>query len=131
MRFPSCEAEFAERTLMIVGGFLAEAAIDDARYGACLLRLLHDRPDGDPRRTIGRKAIDAGRDRGEGNGVQFVPACETQGAPVATREQVVLVIAAAVPDGAHSVNHIVSGKAIALGDLRFACRTAAERPAFR
>jgi len=42
-----------------------------------------------------------------------------------------LARAAPAPDGAHGVDHVARGKPVALGDPRFARRTAAQRLAFR
>src|SRR5690606_14698157 len=89
-------------------------------------RLLRDGFDGDARRALERKAVYAGRDCRKGDRLQPMLAGEAQAFAVAGRQELVLAGAAAVPDGAHRMNHVARLEAEAGCDPRAARRTAAE-----
>ncbi len=88
-----------------------EAAQHHARDAARLARQLrHDRADSDPRGAIGRKTVDAGRDRRESNAGEPVSRGNLQRAPVAGGEQRILIVFAIVPDRPDRMNDVPRGE---------------------
>jgi hypothetical protein len=91
--------------------------------------MLADRIDGDARRLRGRIAVDAGRDRREGDAFEHPFGGDLQRIPVAARKKLRLARAAAVPDRADAMKDEARRKPITAGKPAFAGRTAADRPA--
>ena len=60
-------------------------------------------------RVVGRKAIDAGRDRGKRNRSQAMRHGQVQRRAIAGRQQFLLALAAAVPDRTDRVNDVFAG----------------------
>ena len=83
---------------------------------------------GDGGGAVPGKGVDAGGDRGEGDGVKTVQGAELQGVAVAAREELVLALAAAVPDRADGVDDVPGGEVISAGE---ACRPVSHPPSVR
>src|SRR5215218_436824 len=94
------------------------------------LELFGRRRERDPRRTIEREAEDPRRDRGEGDR----PAVELrrggQGGAVARREQLVLTLAPAAPDGPNGVDDVPRRQTAGVRRLRLAGVATAEQATF-
>ena len=56
---------------------------------------------------------------------------ESEATVVTVRQQLIFSMRAAAPDGADGMDYPLRGQVVRLRDARFACRAAAERPAFR
>ena len=83
----------------------------------------------DAARPVEGKAIGAGRDRGEGDGLEPVGLGECQAVAIARGERLVLALVAAVPDRADGVDDVAGGEVVAAGDARLAGGAAAKGPA--
>src|SRR5262249_36827429 len=99
-----------------------------AAWGGCNLR--RHRADRDAGGTVGRKTIDAGRDRRIGDRSKAVLGRQPKRRAIARGEQLVLSLAAAAPHRADCVDHMPGLELIAAGDLGRAGVAAAERLAF-
>ena len=75
-------------------------------------------------------AIDAATDRRKRDRPHVIFPCQSERALITRGEQRRFAPAAAVPDGAHRVNHVARRQSIAARDARLAGRAAAERAAF-
>ena len=75
-------------------------------------------------------AVGSGGDQREGEAFEAVLRGQAQAVGVAGRQQLTLPCQAAVPDGAHGVDDIAAGQAIAAGQLGLARLAAAQRAAF-
>ena len=95
--------------------------------GQCAPRTVTRVPGG----PLDGEAEDAGADRRECDALQPVIVGQGQADSIAPRQQVVLAVAAAVPDRADGVNHVPGRQAVAAGDLRLPGRAAAEHATFR
>ena len=73
--------------------------------------------------------IDAGTDGGKIHGFAAVFRCQRQTGAVAGAQQLRLAPAAAVPDGAGSVDNVLCGQLIALCDLGLTGLAAVQAPA--
>jgi hypothetical protein len=112
------------------GAIGGEAAEDDARHRRRGWQRISHRFHGDARGTIGRKAIDAGGDRGKGNRAEIVRATERDRGRIAGCEQFVLAAAAAIPDRTDRMDDVFRGKPITPGHFRIARGAAAKGTAF-
>src|SRR5579862_1826810 len=79
---------------------------------------------------IRREAIDAGRDRGKCDRGQAMGHGQVQRRAIAGCQQLLLTLAAAVPDRTDGVNDMLRRQPITAGDLGGAGRAAAKRSAF-
>src|SRR5262249_16297332 len=105
-----------------------EAAEHDAREAARGVRdLCRHGADGDARRALRRKAIDAGRDGGKRDRAQALRGRERQRRAITGRKQVVLALVAAAPHRTARLDDVLGLEAIAAGDLGGAGVAAAER----
>src|SRR6202011_5119112 len=86
--------------------------------------------DGDPRGLFDRVAVDAGGDCREGDATEGVLIGELEGVAVARGERVRFAVGAALPNGAHAVDHMTGFQAIAAGELCLPGVGAAQGPAF-
>ncbi len=127
----SSQAELGERGDVVIGGVLGEAAEHDPRRAAGRGRDFRgDGADRDARGAIRRKAVDAGRDRREGDRAKPMCGAKLERRAIAGGEQLFLARGAAAPDRADRVNHVLGRQPIAAGDLGAAGLAAAERFAF-
>jgi hypothetical protein len=127
----SDQAEVAHGRDVVVSGCRRKTAQNDARDTARRPgQFCGDRTHGDTGGAIGRKAIDPGRYRRKSQRRQPVRGGKLQRGAVAGGEQVVLALAAPVPDGADRVDHVLGRQAITAGDFGTARVAAAERTAF-
>ena len=85
---------------------------------------------GDSRCPLDREAVDAGRDRWEGNRAAAELGRHLERAPVARGEELVLTRPSALPDRPHCVDDVTRQKIAGGGRLRVAGLAAAEQPAF-
>ena len=118
------------RLFMQTGAVDRKAAEYDAGNGWRRLQRLDCGRDRDPRRTIGRKTIDAGGNGRKGNRGEPAGLAKFDRAPITRRQRFVLALAPAVPDRADGMNHMPGRKPIAVGDLGAAGFAAMERAAF-
>src|SRR5215212_6494804 len=129
LQLPPRAVRSAERPLKgRVGGVAEQPEAGLVDFGV----LLHRRAGGvDGRAGAGldRVAVDAGRDRGEGDAGATVLGRELDRAAVAGGEQLGLALFSSVPDGTDGVNHVLHRQAAGAGDLRVAGLAAAERAA--
>jgi len=70
--------------------------------------------------------VDAATDCRERKSAQAVLACQAETIAITTREQLWLVVVAAIPDWAYGVKDVFCGQAIAFGELRVAGLASAE-----
>src|SRR5262245_65438126 len=95
------------------------------------LEVLRGRSERDRGRPLDREAVDAGRDRWEGNRAGAELRRDLERAAVGRLEQLVLAGIAARPDRADRVDHPASREVARRGRLRVACVAASEAPALR
>src|SRR3546814_3317106 len=86
-----------EKVAVERGRVRAEAAEDDPREAGMPREPVRHRPHGDARGAVGREAVDAGRDGGEGDAGEAVRRREVERIAIAAFEQTVLARAAALP----------------------------------
>src|SRR6266404_534585 len=123
-------AEPSHRLRVEVRALVRKAAEDNASdYRRPGQRLDHGR-NRDPRRAIGRKAIDAGGSGGNGNRSKAVGLAQFDGAGVARRQRVILAAVSPVPHRADGMNHMPCRKPVTPGDFGVAGRTAMQGAAF-
>src|SRR5262245_47356053 len=72
--------------------------------------------DRDSCRPVLRKGVHPSADRGKGDALETVLFRQQQTVAIAARQQVVLVVVAAVPDGTDGVDDVAGGQAVAAGD---------------
>ncbi len=103
---------------MMYRGLLREAAEHHARQAAGAARdLRRHGADRDARGAIGRKAVDAGRDRRIGDRGEAMLGRKRERRAIAGREQIVLALVAAAPDRADRVDDVLGLEPIAARDL--------------
>jgi len=106
-----------------------------AERNSCYLRRRSQRIDNGTDRntggTVGRKAIDAGRNRWKGDRGEPVLLAELDRAAIAGGKQIILTKRAAIPHRPNRVDHVSGGEPIALGDLGVAGLATVEHPALR
>jgi hypothetical protein len=107
-----------------------EAAEDDPCHGRGRSQRIDNGGDRNTGGAVGRKAIDAGRNRWKGHGCKPVLLAELHRAAIAGGEQIVLAEGTAVPHRPNRVNHVLGLEPIALGNLGVAGLAAVEHPAF-
>src|SRR5439155_14444934 len=94
------------------------------------LQELFDFKQSDSRGAFAGESIGAGADAWKSNRANRMFGCESQGIAIAARQQLVLVMFAAVPNRTHRVDHPFGGQLVTFGDFGFAGRTAVEFAAF-
>src|SRR5262245_35928505 len=107
-------------------GLGTEAAEHDALNGGLLAQTVEHGGDGDACGTIQRKAVDAGRDRREGDGCETLICGERQAVSIAGSEQQVLTAFSTVPDRPNRVDHVARRQPEARRDLRLSSLAAAK-----
>src|SRR6266581_3027543 len=93
-------------------------------------RLSHSR-DRDRSGELDRIAVDAGRDRGEGDRPAAELGCELERAPIARGEQLRLAVRSPVPDGPNRVDDVLRLELPRTRRLRVARLAAADETALR
>ena len=112
---------------MMVRGRVRKAAEHDALDFVWRGRDLRQHGgDRDPRRTVRRKPVDAGRDRRKRDRAQAVRGRERERLAIAGCEQCILVMVAPAPDRANRVNDVFRRQSLAARDLGRSGRAAAE-----
>src|SRR5262249_55995838 len=105
-------------------------AEEEGRQGGCRWQRFGYRRNRDARGAIGRKAVDAGRDRRKSHRSKVMLAAKLNRAAIAGGEQIVFVEAATVPHRPDGVDHVLRRKPISFGDLGIAGLAAVQHPAF-
>ena len=104
-----------------------------AEYDLCHQRRRRQRiDDGSHRNTggaVGRKAIDAGRNRWKGDRCEAVLLAELNRTAIAGGEQTVLAERTAVPNWSDRVDHVSCREPVTLGDLGVTSLAAVKHPA--
>ena len=125
------QAEIVHGGDVVIRSGRREAAEDDARDAARGRRQF--RSDGThryARGAIGWKAINTGRYGRKGKRRQPMSGGEIKRCAVAGGQQFLLAFAAAAPNRADSVDHVLGRQPVAAGDFGAAGLAAAKRPAF-
>ena len=113
---------------VILGVGFGEAADDDFA-GVAALEVFVEDAGGDAGGFGLGEAIDAGADAGEGDALEVVFLSQSHGGIVAGGEQLALVVAASIPDGAYGMNDFLARQVVGVGHLALASVAAAQRSA--
>src|SRR5689334_24278112 len=124
----SDQAELGQGVQVVLGRGLGKATEHDMADAAIRgTKLGSHRADRDPRGSVRRKGIDAGRYGREGYGREAVHRCQIERNAITGREQVIFSRLCATPDRADSVDDVLGGQTVAACDLCRTGFTAAER----
>jgi hypothetical protein len=105
---------------------LVETDHDDPLQLGAFLQVIGYFSQSDSGGALNRKTIGTRADRWERYGSDIILLCQRQGFPVATGQQLVLIVFPVAPDGSDRVDYVLSGQVIASRDFRIAGGAAVE-----